>query len=251
MPQLKDYYKRTISFLLFPVGIFWIQNEIIQLGKQETSHSKIRGSVLIGATLLMSIVTAASVSNSELHFNIGGQNSHEWMDDSTAILKVQQHYDSLFKSMDDSAKAAFIFKESINQYNSGNYRKAINYLNSSILLDSLNSLYYYNRGVILSEQFNQLDSAIIDMSIAIDLEPTDWRAYLNRSNCHFLLGKFDLALADIDKALNFNEEESNSYLLRGMIKEHLIDTNGACLDFKKADSLGNANAYIKMLNACY
>lgn len=250
-PELKEYYKRTISFLLFPIGIFWIQNEIIKLSKQEFNPSKIRGSVLIGSTLLMCVVAATSLSNSEFHFDKGDQNSQEWMDANPAFLKIQQQNDSLFQNMEDSTKAYYISLESINQYNAGNYRNAVNYLTTAIELDSLNALYYYSRGVILSEQFDKHDSAITDMSIAIDLKPTDWKAYFKRSYCNFLLGKHDLAFADIETALNFNEEQSNSFLLRGMIKEQLMDTTGACKDFMKADSLGNADAFVKVLNTCY
>jgi hypothetical protein len=43
---------------------------------------------------------------------------------------------------------------------------------------------------------------------------------------------------------------SNAYLLRGELKKQLNDINGACLDWRIADSLGNGDATLKILENC-
>ena len=249
--KFMDYFNRTISFVFLPIGIFWIQNDIAQLIDAKMQKSKVREYALIGVAFMMIIITVVGFNTSEISFGDDYQNDQEWMVDSTFRERAQQQFDSLFQTMNDSSKAALLFKEFNSQYNSGNFRGAINYLNYAIQYDSLNTLYYLNRSIVLSEQFNQQDSAILGLSKVIELSPSDWRAYRIRANCNFILNNYDVALADVDIAIKHNPDESTSYLLRGMIKENLNDTAGACLDFSKADSLGNEQAFRKVLADCY
>lgn len=207
-PQFKDYFKRTISFIFLPIGVFWIQNDIAQLNEAKMQKSKVREYALIGATVTMVIITIAGHNSSEISFGDDYQNDQEWMLDSTFSKRAQQQFDSLFQSMNDSSKAALLFNEFNSQYNKGNFREAINYLNYAIEYDSLNTLYHLNRSIVLSEQFNQQDSAILGLSYVIDLSPSDWRAYRSRANCYYILNRYDIALADVDIAIKYNPDEN-------------------------------------------
>lgn len=248
--SIRDYYKSAISFIFLPIGIFWIQNNIIEILKFGNLGNKNRGYVLIGLTTLLTILTIFNFKDAEFRINRGNQNTDDFTIDSALIEKARQQNDSLFMSMDDSSKADYIFKAAVQLYQMGNYRSALNNINFSIQLDSLNSDFYYNRGVILYEQFNQLDSAILDMTKTIKIDPNDWRAYQNRGYYNYLLENYDKVLTDINKVIDLKTDFSNAYLLRGMLKEKLNDKDGACMDLRKADSLGNADALLKIMEIC-
>ena len=226
------------------------KNEINKLIGGENKDEKKRGYIIIGITILMVTATIINFKGKEFNVSFGNQDSDEFMIDSILIEKSRQQSDSIFNSMNDSAKSDYIFNAALQLYQMGNFRGAINNINYSIQLDSLNSEYYYNRGVILYEQFNQLDSAIMDLTKTIELDPFEWRAYQNRGYYNYLLEKYDIVLPDINKVIDIKPDFSNAYLLRGMIKEKLNDKDGACLDLRKADSLGNGDALIKIMEIC-
>ena len=61
--RIEDYYKSAISFVFLPVGIFWIQNEINEILKNENLDNKNRGHVLIGLSILLTIVMIFSYTD--------------------------------------------------------------------------------------------------------------------------------------------------------------------------------------------
>lgn len=249
-PSLKDYYQRVISFIFLPIGIFWIQKDIIKILEIDNYRSKNRGYVLIGLSVLLALPIPSNFKNGEFKFVYGAQNREEFTIDSILIEKYRQQDDSLFNIMDDSAKANYIYKNALILHQNNKHREALNNLNLSIKYDSLNSEFYYSRGVILYQQFNQLDSAILNMTKTINLNPSDWRAYQNRGYYYFLLENYEESLPDINKVIYLNPDLPIAYLLRGMLKEILDDIEGACIDFKKADNLGNEDAAIKLMQKC-
>jgi hypothetical protein len=108
--SIQDYYKSAIAFFFLPIGIFWIQNKINKLfGSEEDTEKKNRGYVYIGVTLLLFIATIVSFNEKEHYVTIGNENSFDFKIDSALIENPQQQNDSIFNSMDDSAKADYIF----------------------------------------------------------------------------------------------------------------------------------------------
>jgi tetratricopeptide (TPR) repeat protein len=248
--KIIDYYKSAISNLFLPVGIFWIQNEINKISETGRSDNKKRSYILIGITFILVITTILIFNDKKIKINFGNNTNEKDQLIKDFIENNQQENDSILKSMSDSSKAEYIFKSVKDLYKSGKFREAINNINLSIQLDSLNSDYYYNRGIILYEQFNELDSAIMDMKRTIELDSSYWQAYHNRGYYNYLLEKFDKVMPDLDKAIELKSDFSNTYLLRSILKETLGYKDGACSDLKKADSLGNEEASLKILLNC-
>lgn len=102
----------------------------------------------------------------------------------------------------------------------------------------------------LYDQFNQMDSAIGDMTKTIELNPNDWKAYYYRGFFNYSLDKLDKASQDVRKLIELDANNSNAYLLRGMLKIKLNDKKGACSDFENADKLGNEEAHTKIREFC-
>lgn len=205
---------------------------------------------LILILLLLFVTTIFIFKDKELEINFGNNTTAEDKLLEDFIENSHQNNDSIFNNMHDSSKAEFLLKNAIDLYEKGYFREAINCISISIELDSLNSEYYYNRGIMLFEQFNQLDSAIIDMDKTIELDIKNWQAFYNRGYYNYLLKNYNNAISDLNKAIQLKSNFSKTYLLRAITKEMLGDKNGACIDLKTADSLGNDEASLKILLNC-
>jgi len=127
--------------------------------------------------------------------NIGNVNSEN---DSVLYETTSNDIDDLFQSMNASEKANYLFQSAIQLYEMNDYRAAINNLNIAMQFDKTNPDYYYYRGVIFYEGFNNLDSAIIDMNKVIKLNSDYWRACQNRAFYNYLKNNNIKALQDIN-----------------------------------------------------
>ena len=69
-------------------------------------------------------------------------------------------------------------------------------------------------------------------------------AYSNRANLHHILGKYDLAIKDYNKAIEFNPNAAVLYSNRGYV--HLVRLGHeikGCLDLQRACKLGECKYY--------
>lgn len=246
---VRDYYKSTISFIFLPIGIFWIQNNIIEILKVEKTGHKKRGYLLIVLSVFLTILTIFNFKYSRFNPENDKLNNNSLLFDSIVSNEARQYEDSILLTMGDSLKAEYFFKEAIRLNQFGDNMGALEKMNLAIQYDSLNLNYYFNRGLIFSKQ-HQYDFAILDMNKIIELDKTKWIAYQNRGYYYYLLKKYDKALADINQVILLKKDVSAAYLVRGVIKNELNDNNGACIDLRIADSLGNANALLKIMEIC-
>jgi tetratricopeptide (TPR) repeat protein len=73
--------------------------------------------------------------------------------------------------------------------------------------------------------------AIRDFSKAIELNPKNAIAYLNRCNAYLNLSNYNAAIQDCNKAIEFSPQNANAYKNRGIAHEKLNNTNAAVDDF--------------------
>ena len=59
------------------------------------------------------------------------------------------------------------------------------------------------------------DDAIVDYDKAIHLKPDDATTYSNRGTAKGMLGRYDDAIADFDKALRLKPDDAATYSNRG------------------------------------
>lgn len=163
-----------------------------------------------------------------------------------------------------------------NEYlNMGKYKKAINYTNIVIGIDStspkgfysrgcihqmmdedslalldytktikLNSDYtdaYYNRGIIYEEQ-GKYDKALNDYSKAIKLNPSYLAdVYNNRGNAYLAKEAYDKAISDYDKVISIDTANINAYSNRATVYVLQKEFSKALLDCNKAITLDSTN----------
>ncbi|MCC5917792.1 MAG: tetratricopeptide repeat protein [Cryomorphaceae bacterium] len=246
--SFRDYYKIAIAFIFLPIGIFRIQREVNDL--MDGEKNKKSGYAFIGFTVLIVAGTIANFLGNELEVSFGTHDTDDFNFDNGMPERSHLQDDTLFYAMSDALKADSAFKEAIQLYHSGDFLGAINNINMAIQDDSLNTDYYFNRAVILFEQFDQLDAAVMDLTKVIQIDSSDWKAYQNRGYYYYLNEQYDKALSDINMSIQLNPDFSNAYLLRGLLKEKLNDSIDACADYKTAERLGNEDAILKLVEFC-
>ncbi|MBS4057412.1 MAG: tetratricopeptide repeat protein [Bacteroidales bacterium] len=88
---------------------------------------------------------------------------------------------------------------------------------------------------------SRFSEALLDFDKAISLDPESAKSYFYRGNCLQNMGKSDASMKAYDQCLQLDSTYTDAYYNRGLLKEYLLDYNGACADFRKAASLGKPN----------
>jgi TonB family protein len=82
-------------------------------------------------------------------------------------------------------------------------------------------------------------------------KPPDFAFYQNRANANFVMGEYDTAITDYNKAIELNPKESSIYFSRGLAHFNKLSYTTAIADFDKVIELDpkEAMAYFKRGNA--
>jgi tetratricopeptide (TPR) repeat protein len=145
----------------------------------------------------------------------------------------------------------------------GDCKKAINDYNEALRINPENQtnrmLSYHGRGSCLAKQGDKkqaiedlnkaglaagitgnYDLAISALSKVLELEPTDFGAYLNRGTAYDYSGNYQKAIEDYNLALKYkpnNDTDSGIYTNRGNSRLDLGDFQGAIEDYNQAISI--------------
>ncbi len=96
---------------------------------------------------------------------------------------------------------------------------------------------YSNRGIILSNN-GHLDRAIADHDLAVQLNPTSARAYVNRANAMFKARRYAEALADYDRAIELSAGDfAAAFYNRSFVHLALAQKDAARKDLEQAAAL--------------
>lgn len=87
----------------------------------------------------------------------------------------------------------------------------------------------------------EFDLAVGDYSKAIELNPKDTSAYLNRGLAFYKQKSYDRAVSDYDKVIELNPSESMVYFNRGDSYEKMGEIQKAIVDYQKAIDLDGNN----------
>ncbi len=84
----------------------------------------------------------------------------------------------------------------------------------------------------------KVDSAVIMFGVAISQNPDAYIPYLNRGRIYYRQQKYDIAIKDLNKALDINHESGETYYMRALTYSKMGNKAQALLDVAKAKSYG-------------
>jgi tetratricopeptide (TPR) repeat protein len=91
-----------------------------------------------------------------------------------------------------------------------------------------------NRGIIYNRA-GRIDAALADFNAALEGDAALGEAWLNRGNAQFLLGKYQLAIADYEKSLETDVSKPwIAWYNIGLAREALKDARGARTAYERA-----------------
>ncbi len=118
------------------------------------------------------------------------------------------------------------------------YSWALNDYNKSIAINDSFLESRLRRGDLFREMQNN-QSAFEDYDKAIKMDSDCYDAYHGRALIYMNIGDSKRALGEFDRAIQIDPKNPISYVNRGLLKtQQLNDSEGACEDFKMAESLG-------------
>ncbi len=104
------------------------------------------------------------------------------------------------------------------------------------------SAFYYFINGIDKYAIEDYRGAIQDYSKAIEINPSNSEAYLNRGLPKHKLGDYRGAIQDYSKSIEINPSISKGYFMRGFAKQYLEDYRGAIQDYDKAIEINPSNS---------
>ncbi|WP_345193991.1 tetratricopeptide repeat protein [Algibacter agarivorans] len=133
-----------------------------------------------------------------------------------------------------------------------NYMNALQDYSTAILIEpSADS--YYNRGVFFMD-IKYYEKANNDLNMALRLNKNNAYAYFYRGASHLLLGKFNEAISDFSKAIEFDSTDFDAYLGLAIAQFKINDTDHAKLNFHRANdilSIGKSITNIQQYSNTY
>jgi len=118
-------------------------------------------------------------------------------------------------------------------YENEEYNEALKDIVSALEIDSTKAEYF----VIISDVYlglGKLDLSVISLDKAIILDPNNTKAYLRMAENSIVFRDYKKALDYIDKVIQINSLESKAYFLRGVIFIENQDTIRGIRNFQKA-----------------
>ena len=127
----------------------------------------------------------------------------------------------------------YLFMSAQCQYRLGKIQNGIFDLSRAIFFDSTKPQYWWLRGVYKKTLYQGPTFALPDLTKAVELE--DCRVTrMSRGECYFDLKKYDLALADFTKAIEFDEENPLPWIKRAKTYRRMNRPYKALSDYAEA-----------------
>jgi tetratricopeptide (TPR) repeat protein len=126
-------------------------------------------------------------------------------------------------------------------YSFGNYKSAIDNYNIAIQCNPQDEVAYINRG-IARVVIGEYETAIEDLNKVLQINPQNAQAYAERGLARAMIGDNEAAIEDCSHAIQLNPQYFRAYYGRGAARSYIGDVSGAIEDFTHLVSL-QPNAY--------
>ena len=127
--------------------------------------------------------------------------------------------------------------------NSGDYDQAIKDFGAAIQLEPTDYRAYSNRGAAHYKNA-EYDEALKDYDSALKLAPSDAATLNNRASLYAMKHEYIKAIQDFDKAINLQPDWPSLYCSRSALKRKIGNRIGGDEDAVKAKSLGETSECI-------
>lgn len=145
----------------------------------------------------------------------------------------------------------FALEQGTKYFETGKYKKSIEYFLKAVEIDSSNIEGIYKTGVaqatLCLNEPEYCDRAIDNLrKVSID-SPDYQRVNYNLGVCYFQKSRFKKALYYFDKSVQKDSTDVDFLINRAFTKLELQDIDGACNDFERAKAIGDieADTFIK------
>ncbi|TAE71412.1 MAG: tetratricopeptide repeat protein [Bacteroidetes bacterium] len=144
----------------------------------------------------------------------------------------------------------YILKKGLMLLKTGSPRKAITEFKIVEKLDKTNGEALYLKAAALDSLRNFEVSRREYVKAIRLLGNKNVELYTSRGNSFILQKDYNNAVSNLNVAIQIDRKNAIAYYLRGIAKFHLVDSNGACNDWKLARDLGSKQADIFYKKNC-
>ena len=134
------------------------------------------------------------------------------------------------------------FKKAELEFQCGYGKTAIDDYKKASELKPQNKECYYRIGDLYFYSFKDFEMAIKNINKAIEIDPKYSEAYQLRGSAKAYFNDLQGAIEDYTKVLEIDRENSSAYYNRAVEKFKLKDNTGACEDWNSASKLGHKGA---------
>ena len=164
---------------------------------------------------------------------------------SKRLAAVKKGYDKASSSAgqySNSNQAEEFFYKGVESEHKDKKYEAFGFYTKAIQLKSSISEVYNQRAKLQFDLFNNLDSAIEDITKAIELSPQYGNYYYNRSIFYKNKGELQLFYNDLSKVIELNPNDETTLFVRGNFLLQSNYINEAILDFDRVININGNNA---------
>ncbi|OUV06285.1 MAG: hypothetical protein CBC40_00170 [bacterium TMED80] len=164
---------------------------------------------------------------------------------SKRLAAVKKGYDKASSSAgqySNSNQAEEFFYKGVESEHKDKKYEAFGFYTKAIQLKSSISEAYNQRAKLQFDLFNNLDSAIEDITKAIELSPQYGNYYYNRSIFYKNKGELQLFYNDLNKVIELNPNDETTLFVRGNFLLQSNYINEAILDFDRVININGNNA---------
>lgn len=126
---------------------------------------------------------------------------------------------------------------------------ALSYYSKVLSIDSTNYNALYNRSVEYQIQ-NKYNLSAQDLELLNKYYPNDLNIIMDLAKVRLKEKKYFSAINELTKAIQLDSTNAEAYYLRGKSFVEMSRNFSACIDFKKAGSLGYFEAYEMVIKYC-
>jgi len=123
-----------------------------------------------------------------------------------------------------------------------NFTASENAYSKCIVYDPKNAIAYSKRAAIRGAFLSNPQGALLDLNIALSINPDIEEALYNRAVANAQNKKFEPAIADLTRILEKNPSQNKALFLRGLTYMQMGQKDKACADWNSALALGNNDA---------